>query len=135
MTEIWIFLFAGKETGMSFFTKIMAPSAVAMDMGGEYKLTIDSSGDGLVYVKSGKVEVQSNNREAIVPAGNLVMTKKDLGVGTPFNENSSPRFKNALMNLDFRNCGGACVNTLLKNAKVSDAITPCEPDFKSRKPV
>jgi len=105
----------------TFFVEM--PSAIAMDMGGDYKLTIDSTGDGLVYVKSGKVEVQSNNREAIVPAGNLVMTKRDLGVGTPFNENSSPRFKNALMNLDFGKCGGACVNTLLKNAKVSDAIT------------
>jgi len=105
----------------SFFVEM--PSAVAVDLGGEYKMTIDSAGDGLVYVKSGKVEVQSPNREAIVPAGNLVLTKKDIGVGTPFNENSSYQFKNALLNLDFGNCGAKCVNVILENAKVTDAVT------------
>lgn len=110
-----------KTDSKTFFVEM--PSAVAMDMGGDYKLTIDSTGDGLVYVKSGKVEVQSDNRGAIVPAGNLVMTKRDLGVGTPFNENSSARFKNALMNIDFGKCGGTCLNTLLNNAKQTDAVT------------
>lgn len=105
----------------TFFVEM--PSAVASDLGGSYTLTIDSTGDGLVYVKSGKVEVQSNDRAAIVPAGNLVMTRKDFGVGTPFNENSSPQFKNALFNFDFGNCGGTCVNTLINSAKMSDAVT------------
>ncbi|MEO8210151.1 MAG: FecR domain-containing protein [bacterium] len=106
----------------TFFVEM--PSAVASDMGGEYTLTIDSTGDGLVYVKSGKVEVQADNSKgAIIPAGNLVVTRKDLGVGTPFNENSSDKFKNALFNLDFGKCGGACVRTLLNSAKMSDAVT------------
>ncbi|MDQ3019684.1 MAG: FecR domain-containing protein [Bacteroidota bacterium] len=106
----------------TFFVEM--PSAVASDLNGEYTLTIDSTGDGVVYVKSGKVQIQSgNNREAIVPAGNLVITRKDLGVGTPFNENSSAKFKNALFNLDFGKCGGACVSTLLNSAKMSDAVT------------
>ncbi len=99
------------------------PSAVASDKGGAYILTIDSTGDGLVYVKSGKVEVQSQNKGAIVPAGSLVMTKKELGVGTPFNENSSPKFKNALFNFDFGDCSGSCVSTLLGAARMSDAVT------------
>ncbi len=99
------------------------PSAVASDRGGAYTLTIDSTGDGLVYVRSGKVEIESPNTAVVIPAGNLVMTRKDIGVGTPFNENSSPKFKNALFNLDFGKCEGACVNTLLNTAKMSDAIS------------
>ncbi|MEO8663920.1 MAG: zf-HC2 domain-containing protein [Ignavibacteria bacterium] len=99
------------------------PSAVASDRGGAYTLTIDSTGDGLVYVRSGKIEVQSPNTAVIIPAGNLVMTRKDFGVGTPFNENSSVKFKSALYNLDFGKCEGACVNSLLNNAKISDAIS------------
>ncbi len=105
----------------TFFVEM--PSAVASDMGGAYSLTIDSTGDGLLFVKSGKVEIQSPNTGAIIPAGNLVMTKKDVGVGTPFNENSSAKFKNALFNLDFGNCGGSCVTTLLNSARMSDAIS------------
>lgn len=110
-----------KSKPNTFFVEM--PSATASDQGGEYTLTIDSSGDGLVYVKSGKVDVQSQNRGAVVPAGSLVMTKKDQGVGTPFNENSSPKFKNALFNFDFGDCSGSCVSTLLNNAKISDAVT------------
>jgi len=105
----------------SFFVEM--PSAVATDNGGSYTLTIDSTGDGLVYVKSGKVEIESQNKEAIIPAGMLVLTKKDIGVGTPFNESSSAKFKNALFNFDFGNCAGACVATLLNNARMSDAVT------------
>ncbi|MEO8446683.1 MAG: FecR family protein [bacterium] len=105
----------------TFFVEM--PSAVASDLGGSYTLTIDSTGDGLVYVRSGKVEVQSQNSEAIIPAGNLVMTRKDVGVGTPFNENSSSKFKNALYNFDFGKCSGSCVSTLLNTAKLSDAVT------------
>lgn len=105
----------------TFFVEM--PSAVASDLKGNYKLTIDSSGDGLVYVTSGNVEIKSSNRDALVPAGNYVMTKKNMGVGTPFNENSSVIFKKALASLDFGQCGDICVNTLLKNAKSTDAIT------------
>jgi hypothetical protein len=53
------------------------PSAIAMDDGGSYKVTVDGSGDGLFYVKSGQVEVVSGNKQSVVPAGSLVMTKKD----------------------------------------------------------
>lgn len=104
-----------------FFVEM--PSAVASDNGGSYMLTIDSTGDGLVFVKSGKVAIESPNRDAIVPAGNLVLTKKNIGVGTPFNENSSAKFKNALFNFDFGKCAGACITTLINNAKMSDAVS------------
>lgn len=105
----------------SFFVEM--PSAVATDNGGSYTLTVDSTGDGLVYVRSGKVEVASPNRDAIIPAGSIVLTKKNIGVGTPFNENSTPKFKNALFNYDFGNCNDACVKTLLNTARISDAVT------------
>ncbi|HMS32942.1 MAG TPA: FecR domain-containing protein [Ignavibacteria bacterium] len=105
----------------SFFVEM--PSAVATDNGGSYTMTVDSTGDGLVYVRSGKVEIASPNRDAIIPAGSIVLTKRNLGVGTPFNENSSAKFKSALFNYDFGNCNDACVKTLLNSAKMSDAVT------------
>ena len=105
----------------SFFVEM--PSAVATDNGGSYTMTVDSTGDGLVYVRTGKVEIASANRDAIIPAGSLVLTKRNIGVGTPFNENSTVKFKNALFNYDFGNCNDACVKTLLNSAKMSDAVT------------
>lgn len=105
----------------SFFVEM--PSAVATDNGGSYTMTVDSTGDGLVYVRSGKVEIASPNRDAILPAGSIVLTKRNVGVGTPFNENSSAKFKSALFNYDFGNCNDACVKTLLNTAKMSDAVT------------
>jgi hypothetical protein len=105
----------------SFFVEM--PSAVATDNGSSYTMTVDKTGDGLVFVKSGKVDIESQNRDAVIPAGSLVLTKKDIGVGTPFNENSSEKFKNALLNFDFGNCSGTCVSTLLNAAKVTDAVT------------
>jgi len=99
------------------------PSAVAMDDGGSYKLTVDGSGDGLFYVRSGQVEVVSGSKQSVVPAGNLVMTRKDKGVGTPFSENSSSVFKKALFNFDFGNCDVSCVNTILNYADKNDAVS------------
>jgi hypothetical protein len=109
------------SNGKTFFVEM--PSAVASDNGGSYTITIDSVGDGIVFVKSGKVDVDSPNRDAIIPAGNVVFTKKDFGVGTPFNESASPKFKTALFNYDFGVCNDACVSVLINNAKMSDAVT------------
>ena len=110
-----------KPNARSFFVEM--PSAVATDNGGSYTLTIDSTGDGLIYVRSGKVEVESQNKDAIVPAGSIVLTRKNKGVGTPFNEKSSPKFKNALINFDFGQCTGSCVSTLINTARISDAVS------------
>ena len=114
------------------------PSAIAMDEGGSYKVTVDGSGDGLFYVKSGQVEVVSGNKQSVVPAGSLVMTKKDKGVGTPFSNLSSSVFKKALYNFDFGNCDVSCVTTILNSANKNDAvslvnmITQVEEQYKDR---
>ncbi|MBV6478825.1 MAG: hypothetical protein HGGPFJEG_01582 [Ignavibacteria bacterium] len=110
-----------KSDKKEFFVEL--PSATASDTRGNFKLTVDTSGDGLLYVNSGNVEIKSNKRDAFIPAGNFVMTKKNIGVGTPFNENSSLLFKKALAEFDFGNCAEACVNTLIKTAKPSDAVS------------
>jgi len=99
------------------------PSAIAMDDGGSYKVTVDGSGDGLFYVKSGQVEVVSGNKQSVVPAGSLVMTKKDKGVGTPFSNLASSVFKKALYNFDFGNCDVSCVTTILNSANKNDAVS------------
>lgn len=103
--------------------RVELPSAIAMDDGGSYKVTVDGSGDGLFFVKSGQVEVVSANKQSVVPAGSLVMTKKDRGVGTPFSNQTSKVFKKALYNFDFGNCDVSCVTTILDAANKNDAVS------------
>lgn len=98
-------------------------SVTAVDLGCAYTFSVDTSGDGILYVKTGKVSLESPNRESVVPAGKVCLTKKDLGPGTPFREDSSPKLKKALMDFDFGQCGGTCVNVILNNAKKTDAVT------------
>lgn len=101
-----------------------AGSVTAVDLGCSYKFSIDSSGDGLLYVKQGKVSLESaSGRESLVPEGKFCVTKQNIGPGTPFREDSSPKLKKALMEFDFGNCGGQCVRTILNNAKQTDAVT------------
>lgn len=101
-----------------------AASVTAVDLGCSYKFSVDHNGDGLLYVRSGMVSLESaSGRQSIVPEGKFCVTKQDIGPGTPFREDSSPQLKKALMEFDFGNCGGECVNVILKNAKKTDAVT------------
>jgi hypothetical protein len=109
-------------TPRTFF--VDAGTVTAVDLGCSYKFSVDRSGDGLLYVRQGRVALESSSgRESIVPEGKFCVTKKDIGPGTPFREDTSPVLKKALMEFDFGNCGAQCVNVILKNAKKTDAVT------------
>jgi len=106
----------------SFFVDAGRVSAV--DLGCSYKISMDHAGDGLLYVKSGRVSLETaGGRESLVPEGKFCVLKKDIGPGTPFRGDTSPQLKKALMDFDFGNCGNTCVNVILKNAKKTDAVT------------
>jgi hypothetical protein len=106
----------------TFFVE--AGSVTAVDLGCSYKYSVDKSGDGLLYVRSGKVSLESaGGRESIVPEGKFCVTRQEFGPGTPFRNDSSPLLKKALMEFDFGSCGGECVNAIIKNAKKTDAVT------------
>ncbi len=106
----------------SFF--VDAGKVSAVDLGCSYKISMDRSGDGLLYVKSGRVSLETaGGRESIVPEGKFCVLKKDVGPGTPFRGDTSPKLKQALMDFDFGECGSQCVNVILKNSKKTDAVT------------
>jgi putative zinc finger protein len=106
----------------SFF--VDAGKVSAVDLGCAYKISMDESGDGLLYVKSGRVSLETaGGRESMVPEGKFCVLKKDIGPGTPFRSDTSPRLKKALMDFDFGDCGNTCVNVILKNASKKDAVT------------
>lgn len=99
------------------------PSAVAVDLGCEYTLEVDAGGNSRLRVTAGFVALERDGRESIVPAGATCLTKKGKGLGTPFSEDASVNFQNALFKFDFENSGSEAVKTIVKEANVYDAIT------------
>jgi len=77
------------------------PSAVAADLGCAYTLEVDDSGASLLHVTSGWVELQLKDRESMVPAGAACATRPGVGPGTPYFEDASANFREALHKLDF----------------------------------
>lgn len=102
---------------------VETPSALAVDLGCEYTLHVDSTGGSLLQVTSGWVSLEYGGRESIIPAGAVCATRSGFGPGTPFLEDASDRFRNALMKFDFENGGSAALTVVLSEARNMDSIT------------
>jgi hypothetical protein len=77
------------------------PSAVAADLGCAYTLEVDDEGRGLLHVTSGWVALQLKDRESMVPAGATCATRPGIGPGTPYFDDASEIFRQALSKFDF----------------------------------
>lgn len=101
------------------------PSAVAADIGCAYTLEVDDSGGSLLRVTSGWVALQLRDRESMVPAGAACQTRPGIGPGTPYFEDASPEFRQALTEIDFGNeaTRSAQLDVLLKKSRVRDTLT------------
>jgi len=80
---------------------VNTPSAVAADLGCAYTLEVDDHGASLLHVTAGWVALELRDRESIVPAGAACETRPGLGPGTPYFEDSSVAFRDALKKVDF----------------------------------
>lgn len=104
----------------SFFVE--TPSAVAVDLGCAYTLEVDSSGASLLRTISGWVGFEWKGRESFVPADAACITRVGLGPGTPYFEDASEAFRDALVRLDFERQPQA-LDTVLAEARARDALT------------
>jgi hypothetical protein len=106
------------------------PSAVAVDLGCVYTLHVDDSGNGLLRTTLGWVGFKLGDRESFIPAGAVCVTKKKTGPGTPYFEDASETFRNALAKLDLAanaNITGeernAALNVVISQSRQRDALT------------
>jgi hypothetical protein len=102
------------------------PSAVAADLGCAYTLSVDEKGDGRLSVTSGWVALQANERESIVPEGASCETQVGTGPGTPYFDDSTPEFQNALRKLDFDkdpSNRSEALAAILNSARARDTLT------------
>ena len=106
---------------------VETPSAVATDMGCAYTLEVDAFGNGRLTVTSGWVELALRGFDATVPAEAACLTRVGFGPGTPFFEDSSLVFQEALARLDFERETAeereATLNTLLLTSRKRDTLT------------
>ena len=107
---------------------VATPSAVAVDLGCVYTLHVDDSGAGLVRTTTGWVGFKSNNRESFIPAGAVCATRPRIGPGTPYFEDASASFRDALSKFDFDSAPtpaerDTLLRTLLAEAREQDALT------------
>ncbi len=104
------------------------PSAVAADLGCAYTLEVDDAGASLLRVTSGWVALQLKDRESMVPAGAACQTRPGIGPGTPYFEDASESFRQALAKIDFEQnttpaSKTATLGTLLGESRKRDTLT------------
>ena len=103
------------------------PSAVAVDLGCVYTLHVDDSGAGLVRTTMGWVGFKLNGHESFIPAGAVCTTRPKTGPGTPYFEDASASFRDALSQFDFAATApaerNALLGILLVEARKNDALT------------
>jgi len=103
------------------------PSAVAVDLGCVYTLHVDDSGAGLLRTTMGWVGFKLSGHESFIPAGAVCATRPKIGPGTPYFEDATPAFREALARFDFGvNTPAersALLGTLLGEARKDDALS------------
>jgi len=103
------------------------PSAVAVDLGCVYTLHVDDSGAGLLRTTMGWVGFKLNGHESFIPAGAVCATRPKSGPGTPYFEEASQAFRDALAKFDFAKITpqerNALLGILLADARKEDALT------------
>jgi hypothetical protein len=99
------------------------PTAEAIDLGCEYTLDVDEAGTSILRVQSGWVAFVCNGRESLVPEGARSITRKGFAPGTPYFEDASERFKQAIHLFDFEKGGRRELETLIKEATARDTLT------------
>ena len=100
------------------------PSAVAADLGCAYTLEVNDKGAGRLSVTSGWVALQAKERESIVPAGASCETELGTGPGTPYFDDSTAEFQNALRQFD-KDPGSRTdsLSSLLNQSRAKDTLT------------
>ena len=99
------------------------PSAVAIDLGCAYTLDVDEAGNGLLHVTSGWVELARDGRNSFVPIGTLCRLHAGVGPGTPYFEDSTDKFQQALEKFDFEDGGEESLATVLAESRPRDTLT------------
>jgi hypothetical protein len=100
---------------------VETPSARAIDLGCEYTLNVDPSGDGLLKVSMGWVAFTLTGRESFIPAGAECRTRKHGGPGIPYYEDAPEPLRAGVTAFDRGD--PSAVAPILASARDRDGLT------------
>jgi hypothetical protein len=96
------------------------PAAKAVDLGCEYRLTVDAEGATRLEVLRGEVSLEGRGAASRVSAGATCLTRRGQAPGVPRSLRSGPAFAQAL---DTWEAQGGAVTPVLATAERGDAIS------------
>ena len=96
------------------------PAGTAVDLGCEYRLHCDRTGAGLLRVSAGWVAFEWQGRESLVPAGASCRLRPARGPGTPWFDDASARFVQAIDEFD---SGTNELRVILSEARARDTLS------------
>jgi FecR protein len=103
------------------------PSAIAVDLGCAYTLHVTPDGSGTIRTTLGWVGFHLNGRDSFIPAGAMCSTRPKVGPGTPYFEDASKSFEEALHAFDQSepdsSAASAALRTILSQARAKDGLT------------
>jgi ferric-dicitrate binding protein FerR (iron transport regulator) len=109
------------------FFFVDTPSAVAVDLGCAYTLTVDDRGRGVLRVTEGWVALEHEGRESYVPQGAAALTIPGAPPGTPRYDDAPAGYAAALATIDFGGLEnplrGEAFGLVLSTARRRDALT------------
>jgi hypothetical protein len=106
------------------FFVVETRSAVAIDLGCVYTLHVDSSGNGILAVSYGEVELRTSNQTSLLAAGTAAqLSHEGGGAGIPYPTSSSAEFRNAVLLADAGALDSASFRLILREATQQGTIT------------
>jgi hypothetical protein len=102
---------------------VETPSAIAVDLGCIYTLSIDDAGAGLLQVASGMVALEWQGRSVEVPAGKLCAIRPGVGPGAPWAIDAPTLLVTELGRIETGQADDASIRALLLSARRRDTIT------------
>ena len=103
------------------------PSATAVDLGCAYTLQVNGDGSGTLRTTLGWVGFHLNGRDSFIPAGAMCLTRRGIGPGTPYFEDASQQFREALYAFDTSDPSTEAhaqqLAIILAQARAKDALT------------
>lgn len=102
---------------------VNTPSATAVDLGCAYTLNVDDEGAGELHVTSGYVALEHGERESIIPAGAMCLTRPGVGPGTPFAADAPAALRSAVIAFDFERGSSAALAAILNHIRDADVVT------------
>jgi hypothetical protein len=99
------------------------PASAVVDLGCAYTVTVGDDGAGELRMTKGWSSLEWKGRESLVPAGAMCRTRPGSGPGTPYFEDASAAFTQAVDDFDAGTNRSQALDVIVREARVRDTLT------------